>query len=160
MVAISFDEMSRRAGGTNVNSQTLLATDYLNHFNEIVMLLEMLPDLPDCLEDARAWRPKSYAEHFADSAIADRDLAIEAYPIAPERYRHPFEQTIEVMNETVATSIARCEAAIAREDDDRLREIVGQGSRVLQHLVDKASAIIHGREARLDQSEIDALIGL
>ncbi|MBM3566696.1 MAG: hypothetical protein FJX42_11365, partial [Alphaproteobacteria bacterium] len=26
----------RRARGTNVNDQTLLATDYLNHFNEVV----------------------------------------------------------------------------------------------------------------------------
>ena len=78
MDQISFDEMSRRAEGTNVNPQTLLATDYLNHFNEIVMLLEMLPDLPDCLEDVQAWRPKSYAEHFTASAVADRELAILA----------------------------------------------------------------------------------
>jgi hypothetical protein len=38
---------------TNINEQTLLATDYLNHFNEIVMLLEMVPDMPEMLEDAK-----------------------------------------------------------------------------------------------------------
>ncbi len=49
---------------TNVNDDTYLATDYLNHFNEIVMLLEMIPDMPDILEDAKEWRPKSYDQHF------------------------------------------------------------------------------------------------
>ena len=29
--------------GTNVNEETLLTTDYLNHFNEIIMLLEIVP---------------------------------------------------------------------------------------------------------------------
>ncbi len=36
--------------GTNINEQTLLATDYLNHFNEIAMMLEMIPDMPEFLE--------------------------------------------------------------------------------------------------------------
>src|SRR3546814_1723486 len=34
--------------GKNINQNTLLATDYLNHFNEIIMLLEMLPSMPEC----------------------------------------------------------------------------------------------------------------
>lgn len=35
----------------NINPRTGLATDYLNHFNEAVMLLEMIPDMPECAED-------------------------------------------------------------------------------------------------------------
>jgi hypothetical protein len=35
----------------NINPQSGLATDYLNHFNEAIMLLEMIPDMPDCVED-------------------------------------------------------------------------------------------------------------
>ncbi len=35
----------------NINPRTGLATDYLNHFNEAVMLLEMVPDMPECAED-------------------------------------------------------------------------------------------------------------
>src|SRR3546814_6668569 len=38
--------------GKNINQNTLLATDYLNHFNEIIMLLEMLPSMPECYGDA------------------------------------------------------------------------------------------------------------
>ena len=47
------------------------------------MLLEMVPDIPECAEDFLAWTPLSYAEHFVASNFKDRDLAIEAYEIAP-----------------------------------------------------------------------------
>src|SRR5262249_13363385 len=39
----------------NINPRTGLATDYLNHFNEAVMLLEMVPDMPECAEDFLHW---------------------------------------------------------------------------------------------------------
>ena len=39
--------------GKNINETTLLATDYLNHFNEIIMVLELVPDMPECLEEAQ-----------------------------------------------------------------------------------------------------------
>ena len=44
----------------NINPQTGLATDYLNHFNEAVMLLDMIPDVPDCVQDFMEWRPLAY----------------------------------------------------------------------------------------------------
>src|SRR5438128_4776193 len=72
----------------NINPTTGLATDYLNHFNEAIMLLELLPEMPDCLEDLKAWCPLSYPEHFAASNFRDRELAIAAYELAePERHR-------------------------------------------------------------------------
>ncbi len=159
MQAKGIDEWRRRVEGTNINSRTLLATDYLNHFNEIVMLLEMLPDIPECLEDARAWRPKSYVEHFADSSVADRELAILVYLHAPECYRLPFEQAVVAMNEIVTTCLGECETALSGDQDERLRDVVAGGSAALQHLIDRASAMIHGREVTLEQAEIDALIG-
>ena len=39
----------------NINPRTGLATDYLNHFNEAIMLLEMIPDMPECAEDFLLW---------------------------------------------------------------------------------------------------------
>ena len=43
----------------NINPRTGLATDYLNHFNEAIMLLEMIPDMPECAEEFLAWHPRS-----------------------------------------------------------------------------------------------------
>jgi hypothetical protein len=43
----------------NINPRTGLATDYLNHFNEAIMLLEMIPDMPECVEEFLGWQPRS-----------------------------------------------------------------------------------------------------
>src|SRR5271154_3504977 len=66
----------------NINPRTGLATDYLNHFNEAIMLLEMIPDMPECAEEFLDWQALSYREHFAASHFKARDLAIEAYDAA------------------------------------------------------------------------------
>ena len=69
---------AERLQGTNINTSTLLATDYLNHFNEVIMLIEMVPDMTDIIEDVLAWQPRTYVQYFADSGFQDQDLAIEA----------------------------------------------------------------------------------
>src|SRR5258708_15067606 len=71
----------------NINPRTGLATDYLNHFNEAIMLLEMIPDMPECADDFLSWHPLSYAEHFTASHFKARDLAIEAYQSADANVR-------------------------------------------------------------------------
>jgi len=155
-----FREFSAKAEGTNINPQTLLATDYLNHFNEIVMMLEMIPDMPECLEDAQAWHPKSYQDHFRDSQFRDKDLAVEAYEHVPPRFRKPFEDVIAQMNILIATAVERIEPLIAESGDaGELRMVCSDSSRALQKLMDIASAIIHGSESRFDQREIDGLLG-
>ena len=148
-----------RAEGTNVISQTLLATDYLNHFNEIVMLLELIPDMPEMIEEAKAWRPKSYKEHFAASTVADRELAIEACDFVPAQYREPFERTVAQLNDLVALTIGRLEAAIAQGDPEAVRETATTMSRTIQRVLSIADGIIHGSEKTMAQEEIDALIG-
>src|SRR5438105_9348396 len=75
----------------NINPRTGLATDYLNHFNEAVMLLEMIPDMPECAEDFLGWHPLTYREHFMASNFKARDLAIEAYHAADEAIRTEFD---------------------------------------------------------------------
>jgi hypothetical protein len=96
--------LCERARGSNVNEKTLLATDYLNHVNEIVMLLDLVPDAPECLEDCKAWQPLSYQDHFRASNIADRDLAIEAYDFSPPAFKEPFDRLVGEMNRLVAIS--------------------------------------------------------
>ena len=81
------DARAAQLRAANINPRTGLATDYLNHFNEAVMLLEMIPDIPECAEDFLAWRPLSYAEHFMASNFKARDLAIETYDSADTKTR-------------------------------------------------------------------------
>ncbi len=149
-----------RVEGTNINPQTLLATDYLNHFNEIVMILEMIPDMPDLLDDAKAWRPKTYREHVQESSFADRELAVEAYEHVPARFREPFELTTTTLDKLIAITLERAEATLAAGEMERLKIVVSEGSEATRGLVDTASAIIHGTVRTMEQSEIDALLDL
>jgi hypothetical protein len=150
--------MRGRLDGTNINSETLLATDYLNHFNEVVMLLEMLPDMPDCLEDLRQWQPKSYPDHFRDSVFSDRDLAVEAYDLVPPEYLAPFVQVVENLDTAILGAIDHAAKAIEHGGEEGLAAAVKGAMPGIQSLLDMASAIVNGAVVSLDQNEIDSLL--
>jgi len=121
----------------NINPRTGLATDYLNHFNEAIMLLEMIPDMPECSEDFLAWQPLSYAEHFTASNFKARDLAIEAYEAADAKIRAEFDKLI---------STAMREA---RQDKTRAT-LAEQATGWVKPLVAMAGGIINGAGAEAD----------
>ena len=150
--------LAKLVAGKNIEPETLLATDYLNHFNEIVMLLEILPDIPDCLEDVLQWQPKSYQEHFRNSVFTDKDLAIFAYENAPERYRRPFDDVVNQMNDLVAEATKDIQASVAAGDTVRLSAQCGDTVERMGRLIDKASAIIHGCTDTVDQQTVDSLL--
>ena len=153
-----FAAFQKKVAGTNINAQTLLATDYLNHFNEVVMLFEMIADMPELLDEARAWAPKSYQSHFRESTFSDADLAVEAYDHVPDRYRQPFEQTVDQLNRLIVAGVDRLDAAVKDDNLEALREMATTMARAIQKVQDVASGIIHGRETPMDQSEIDWLL--
>lgn len=153
-----YEDVRRRLEGTNINGQTLLATDYLNHFNEIVMILEILPDCPECFEDAREWRPKTYRQHFADSMLSDSALAIEAYDHCPARFREPFERVVEHMDNLVMFALRRLAEPVARQDAATIRRIAEAVGNRLEMLITMASGIIHGNVQTVGQRDIDALL--
>ena len=154
-----FRAWQEKVHDTNVSEQSLLATDYLNHFNEVIMLLEMVPDMPDMLEEVQAWKPKDYKDHFRDSSIADKDLAVDAYDFVPTDYKQPFEKTVGQLDRLVITSIERLEHDLATGNMDLVRENAKALSLTLQRLIDVAGGIIHGSQSVMDQSEIDILLG-
>lgn len=145
------------ARGRNINPETLLATDYLNHFNEVVMLIDMAADMPDVVEDIQAWAPATYAEHFRRSAFRDKELAILAYDNAPATHRAPFDAIVEQADQVAVK--AGAELARAHEaGDPALGEIAARHAGTLRRLISMASGIINGHGARIDQTEIDAIL--
>lgn len=89
------DFSPERLVAANIHPQTRLATDYLNHFNEVVMLIDMLPMMPDCAPDVIDWQPRSYVDHFRLSHFKERDLAILAYEACDPERRQVFDKTVE-----------------------------------------------------------------
>lgn len=125
----------------NINPRTGLATDYLNHFNEAIMLLEMIPDIPDCAEDFLAWTPLSYAEHFTASNFKARDLAIEAYESADPRIRTEFDNLANTMT-SILTAVGSAMRE-AHQDKTRAR-LAEQATAWVKPLVALAGGIING----------------
>jgi hypothetical protein len=125
----------------NINPRTGLATDYLNHFNEAIMLLELVPDMPECAEDFLAWRPLTYAEHFTASNFKARDLAIAAYDSADADIRAAFDN-ITIAMTSILTAVG---AAMRKADQDRTRaRLAEQATGWVKPLVTQAGGIING----------------
>jgi hypothetical protein len=136
-----------RLRAANINPRTGLATDYLNHFNEAIMLLEMIPDMPECSEDFLEWQPLSYSEHFTASNFKARDLAIEAYETADTGIRAEFDKLTSAMTSILtAVSTAMREA---RQDKTRAT-LAEQATGWVKPLVAMAGGIINGAGAEAD----------
>lgn len=155
-----YEEYREKVKGTNISGQTLLATDYLNHFNEIVMLFDLLADMPDMIDECKVWQPKDYKSHFADSTFSDKALAIAAYDRVPAKFRGPFEETIGQLNTLILDGVGRLDAEIAGgAGPEQLQDSCRALARAAQLLMDCASAIIHGSDRAMAQAEIDGMLG-
>ena len=156
--------------GTNINESTLIASDYLNHFHELVMLLEAIGAEPkEFADDLMSWRPLTYEEHFSESGFRDKNLAIAAYRRAPPRIRARFDEAVARLHGEALTIVGEVagELGSGRADLDKTCEQAAQRLRVL---IDEANAIANGEALpeRVDadklgdvsgQAAIDALFG-
>ena len=137
----------------NINPVTGLATDYLNHFNEAIMMLELAMQMPECIDDFCAWQPLSYCEHFAASRFKERDLAIAAYGQSDPALRHRLDELADAMNVILLATAA----AMQRAAPDALASLAEEALGRLRPLVARAGAVIHGAEtAAAEASEADA----
>lgn len=134
----------------NVNPATGLATDYLNLFNEAIMLFEMGLDMPDMAGELAHWVPRGYVEHFERSGFEQKDVVIAAYRQAPASAREPFDalsvQALAVFAE--ATGLLLRGAS---------REVLAARLEDMKALVAQMDAHIHGSGQTVLQGEVDAL---
>ncbi len=138
----------------NINPRTGLATDYLNHFNEAIMLLEMIPDMPECTADFLEWRPLSYSEHFAASNFKARDLAIAAYASTDDAIRAEFDNITGAMT-SILTAVGD---AMREAHQDKTRvALAQQATGWVKPLVTLAGGIIHGPGVEAD-ADVDYIM--
>jgi hypothetical protein len=154
---------------TNINEATLLASDYLNHFHELVMLFEAIASEPQSFaDDLLSWRPLTYEEHFLESGFRDKNLAIAAYRRAPPRIRARFDEAVARLHGEALTLVA--EVASELSGSKRLDKTCASAAAWLRVLIDEANAIANGETLpdRKDpdtigdvggQAAIDALFG-
>jgi hypothetical protein len=144
---------------SNINPTTGLATDFLNHFNEAIMLLEMSADAPEFIEEFIEWRPVSYQDHFAASRLRDREIALLAYATADPNARHCLETIADTMNTLLMAVREAVQSELPPTFRVRLsRRAVGW----LKPLVARAGSVINGTASYgrdSPQAAVDALLG-
>jgi hypothetical protein len=87
-----------------VNPLTGLANDYLNVYNEILLLLEFLPSMPEMTDDALALRARGYCEYFEQSSIPGARDALHAYDKVDPGVRAHFEAILARLTEIAVSA--------------------------------------------------------
>jgi hypothetical protein len=152
---------AERLAAANINPATGLATDYLNHFNEAIMLLEMLSACPESIEDFLAWQPMSYREHFTASRFKERQLAIDAYDRADPNIRHCLDTLADTMTAVLEATRATMRVDLHPAEAAKLAE---QSAARLKPLVARAGAVINGEtiageeRTKAPQATVDLLM--
>lgn len=143
--------------GTNIDTRSLLSTDYFNHFNSVIMLFGMLPDAPELLEDIDGWQFLNYLDHFKTSSLDFAPLAIEVYEHAPSNLRDQFTRKAEEIRIFIEVSRLGLRRLLENGEKEKFADMAQRVSRELQLMVDAGGAIVHGNEHSMDQSAIDKM---
>ncbi len=140
----------------NVHPDTRLATDFLNPFNEYIMLAELVADKtmpPDVLGD---WLPIDYETHFARSGFVGMDIVLAAFRSLECYKRRAFEDAVNVMIELIldhqllANQIFDHQSHLEHGGEQMSEQMAG-----IKHARDQVSALISD-PGHLDDVDNDA----
>jgi len=129
-----------------VNPVSGLANDYLNLFNEIVMLIEQLPTMPELINDILQWHPVTYLDYFLSSPLPDKDTALAAYANLDEEFRRNFEAVVAELDYKAVGSVAAIRRLFKNNnnvDYDTLNVICVRSGENLRKTLSKATALVN-----------------
>ncbi|PPD43472.1 MAG: hypothetical protein CTY15_09870 [Methylocystis sp.] len=131
---------------TLVNPVSGLANDYLNLFNELVMMLEQIPQMPELLEDLCAWRPVSYQEYFRKSQLPGRHSALAAYEQLSPSFRRRFETFVAELDVIALASVASVRRQFrdgVPQDMDRVTSTCTRAGEKMRIILIRASRLVN-----------------
>jgi hypothetical protein len=134
---------------STINPSTGLSTDYLNHFTEALMVLEMGAMMSECLEDLRNWAPKTYRDHFAASRFNEREAVLAAYEAAEPAVRAALDQVTQRLN----TALMAIRDRVLADGTCASASLA-----TVKPLIAHAAAIINGADAGGSQASVDAMM--
>jgi hypothetical protein len=147
-----------------VNPASGLANDYLNLFNEIVMLIEQLPSMPELIDDIFAWRPTSYQDYFTRSILPGRGSALEAYAALSQTFRRDFEALVGELDRTAVGAIAairRHHKTKGNSEPYTLAGLCTRSGEKMREVLDRATKLVNygpGNGGEAPQSVADRLL--
>lgn len=148
-----------------VNPASGLANDYLNLFNEVVMLIEQLPEMPELIDDLLAWRPTTYRDYFDRSILPGRHSALDAYGELNRHFRHKFEAIVAELDRIATASVAVIRDHLHKKgfaEPAVLAELCAKAGATMRNVLERASTTVnHGiaEAAENAQCRADRLLG-
>lgn len=108
------------------------------------MLAELVVDMPDMLDDFEEWSPKHYKDHFRESGVADKELAIEAYDVSPSEYRAPFDSAVVMLNRQITILQKKLEQEKENLGSHENGAFITAKCELIRGLIDRAGGVING----------------
>ncbi len=143
---------------TSANSG--LANDYLNIFNEVVMLIDVLPSMPEAMDDLIAWKASSYQDYFNNSKLEGHELAVQAYETMDPDLRKQFEDLVGQLDSSATAAVAALRIHNRRKgtsDPDGLKALCERNSSALHELLRMARNLVdHGSTHFNEDSQTQA----
>lgn len=143
---VPLDPDSLRAA--NVNPETGLATDFLNPYNEYIMLAEMVADGSMEPEVLAEWQPIDYESHFVAAGFAGAKTVLAAFrALTPGAHAH-FEDAVNFLidaileHQALAATIAGDISEIRHHRDHVAAIISGPAAEAKPHTDDETQAAI------------------
>jgi hypothetical protein len=141
-----------------VNPASGIANDYLNHFNEALLLIENLPALlPEMIDEMLAWRPVGYREYFTNSPLPGSAVTLEIYDSLDDDFRNDFEAMIVILNQIITNSIAVITAARRPDgtlEPDEVSDVCEELSARLRRVLDRTADLVnHGYAPPLERAQ-------
>jgi hypothetical protein len=140
-----------------------LSNDYLNHYSEALMLIEMAAVDPELGLELGAWRPLGYRAYFEASPLRRAPEALAAYEALTNAQRAAFEGLTQAMDGLAATAIAGLQPPCGPAEAALIAEATLPP---FQRLVARAASFLnsggenvgHASEVEEAQAVIDRLI--
>lgn len=141
-----------------VNPASGIANDYLNHFNEILLLIENLPTLlPEMLDELLEWKPVTYREYFAKSLLPGSARALQIYDGLDDGFRREFESIIDGVNAMAVASVEVIRAHRTPDgelDPSTVSDFCENASCAIRSALNRASDLVNnGRESAAETSQ-------
>lgn len=141
------------AAANYVNPLSGLANDYLNGFNEIITLIEMLPEMPDLVADIQAWRPKSYRAYFEDQAHPAGQAAQIAYDRMNPKLQQDFEAVIAELDRLATGTVAAIRHQLKRGKAPGLADLCARAGQAMRKILKLASNMVNYASPREREDE-------
>jgi hypothetical protein len=139
-----------------VNPASGIANDYLNHFNEVLLLIENLPTLlPEMLDELLAWQPVTYREYFGKSLLPGSGAALQIYDNLDEGFRQEFESIIDGINAMALASIEVIRAHRTPNgeiDPSKVSDFCENASSAIRSALNRAADLVNNGHVRVSET--------